>query len=185
LERLELLDGKLSRAVLRGRDGGNAILLPGTYIKVAGHWCYLSRAIDADGTLVDTMLSPTRDMDAAKAFFPRALETAGQAPEKVTTDKHSFYPRAIRETLGPSVRHRTSRYLNNVIEQDHRPNKQRDYPMRGFGSFVAAARFCTAHEELRAHLRPRTRCNEMVSLAAQRRLFRKRWTGVCALVAAV
>jgi transposase-like protein len=82
------------------------------------------------------------------------------------------------------VRHRTSHYLNNVIEQDHRPIKQRYYPMRGFGSFVSAARFCTAHEELRAYLRPRSRGNEAVSLAAQRRLFERRWAEVCLLLAA-
>jgi transposase-like protein len=156
-----------------------------TYVKVEGRWCYLYRAIDSNGTLVDTRLSPTRDMDAAKAFFSCALATAGQAPEKVITDKHGSYPRAIRETLGPTVRHRTSQYLNNVIEQDHRPIKQRYYPMRGFGSFTSATRFCTAHEELRAFLRPRSRCNEAVSLADQRRLFRKRWGEVCALAAAV
>ncbi len=53
--------------------------------------------------------------------------------------------------------------------------------MRGFGSFASAARFCTAHDELRDHLRSRTRCNEAVSLADQRRLFQERWGAVCAL----
>jgi transposase-like protein len=122
-------------------------------------------------------------MDAAKRFFACAPETTGQVPEKVTTDKHGSYPRAIRETLGPAVRHRTSQHLNNVIEQDHRPIKQRYYPMRGFGSFVSAARFCTAHEELRAYLRPRTCCNDTVSLADQRRLLERRWTEVCVVLA--
>jgi transposase-like protein len=155
-----------------------------TYIKIEGRWCYLYRAIDAEGTLVETLLSPTRDMDAAKAFFACALEVAGQVPERVITDKHGSYPRAIRETLGPTVRQRTSQYLNNVIEQDHRPIKQRYYPMRGFGSFASAARFCTAHEELRAFLRPRSRCNEAVSLADQRRSNRRHWSEVCLLLAA-
>ena len=184
MERLELLDGKLSRAVLRGRDGGNAILLPGTYVKVAGRWCSLYRAIDSDGNLVETMLSKTRDMDAAKRFFACALKAVGQAPEKVTTDGHDSYPRAVRETLGPDVYHRTSRSMNNRIEQDHRGIKQRYYPMRGFGSFDSAARFCTAHDELRDHLRPRTRFNEAVSLADQRRLFQERWGEVRALLQA-
>jgi len=181
---LELLDEKLSRAVVRGQDGGNAILLPGTYVKVEGCWCYLYRAIDSDGNLVETMLSKTRDMNAAKTFFACALKTVGQVLEKVTTDGHDSYPRAVRETLGPDVSHRTSRYMNNRIEQDHRGIKQRYYPMRGFGSFDAAARFCTAHDELRAHLRPRTRFNETVSLAAQRRLFQERWGEVCGLLQA-
>ena len=155
-----------------------------TYVKVDGRWCYLYRAIDADGNLIDSMLSETRDMEAAKRFFTRARTVVGHAPEKVTTDGHDAYPRAIRETLGPQVRHRTSRYMNNRIEQDHRGIKQRYYPMRGFGSFEAAARFCTAHDELRDHLRYRQHLNETVSLADQRRLFQDRWGEVCALLQA-
>jgi transposase-like protein len=177
-----LLTARL-KATRRGK-AGHRWHVDETYSKVEGRWCYLYRAIDSDGNLVETLLSPTRDMDAATAFFTRALETVGQAPEKVTTDKHSAYPRAIRETLGSAVRHQTSQYLNNVIEQDHRPIKQRYYPMRGFGSFASAARFCTAHEELHVFLRPRSRCNEVVSLADQRRLFERRWTEVCLLLAA-
>lgn len=80
--------------------------------------------------------------------------------------------------------HRTSRYLNNRMEQDHRSVKQRYYPMRGFGSFEAAARFCTAHDDLRGHLRYRRRMNEAVSLADQRRLFHERWGEVCAVLQA-
>ncbi len=92
--------------------------------------------------------------------------------------------RAVRETLGPDVYHRTSRSMNNRIEQDHRGITQRFYPMRGFGSFDAAARFCTAHDELRDHFRPRSRFNEAISLADQRRLFQERWGEVCALLQA-
>jgi len=105
-----------------------------TYVKVEGRWCYLYRAIDSDGNLVETMLSKTRDMDAAKRFFACALKAVDQTPEKVTTDGHDSYPRAVRETLGPGVCHRTSRSMNNRIEQDHRGIKQRYYPLREFGS---------------------------------------------------
>ncbi len=105
----------------------------------------------------------------------------GHAPEKVTTDGHDTYSRAIRETLGPGVQHRTSRYMNNRIEQEHRGVKQRYYPMRGFGSFASAARFCAAHDELRDHLRYRQHLNETMSLAEQRRLFQERWGEVCAV----
>jgi len=104
----------------------------------------------------------------------------GHALEKVTTDGHDAYPRAIRETRGPEVQHRTSRYMTNRIEQDHRGIKQRYYPMRGFGSFASAARFCSAHDELRDHFRSRRPLNESVSLADQRRLFQDRWGEVCA-----
>jgi len=74
-----------------------------TSVKVAGRWRYLYRAIDSEGNLVETMLNKTRDMDAAKRFFACALTAVGEAPEKVTTDGHDSYPRAVRETLGPDV----------------------------------------------------------------------------------
>jgi transposase-like protein len=74
--------------------------------------------------------------------------------------------------------------MNNRIEQDHRGIKQRYYPMRGFGSFAAAARFCTAHDELRDHLRTCTHMKETVTLAEQRHRFQEQWAEVCALLAA-
>ena len=71
------------------------------------------------------MLSLYRDMDAAKRFFAQSVEVVGHAPVHVTTDGHDAYPRAIRETLGPEVIHRCSRYKNTVIEQDHQSIKGR------------------------------------------------------------
>src|SRR5215207_11021419 len=71
-----------------------------TCLKVRGRWCYLYRAIDRDGQLVDTMLSEHRDMAAAQAFFRSARSVTGLAPDRVTTDGHGSYPRAIRSTLG-------------------------------------------------------------------------------------
>ncbi len=91
-----------------------------TYVKVGGKWGYLYRAIDRDGNLVDSMLSKRRDMGAAKRFFKQAKEVTGCTPEKVTTDGHIAYPRAIRRILGRKVVHRTSKYRNNRMEQDHR-----------------------------------------------------------------
>ncbi len=93
----------------------------------------------------------------------------------MTTDGHDADPRAIREALGPVVAHRTSRYKNNRIEQDHRSIKQRYSPMRGFGTFDAAARFCPAFEEQRQYFRPRGTTGERVSLAEQRHQFQERW----------
>ena len=136
--------------------------------------CYLYRAIDADGNLVDSLLSAHRNMDAAKCFFRHALKVVWRIPEKVTTDGHDSYPRAIRELVGKDVVHRCSRYMNNRIEQDHRGVKGRYHPMRGFGAFVAAARFCSAHDELRDHFRHRTRMDEVVPLGIQREQFRSR-----------
>jgi len=166
------------RAKRRGK-AGRTWHCDETYSKVDGRWCYLYRAIDADGNLVDSMVSETRDMDAAKRFFARARTVVGHAPEKVTTDGHDAYPHAIRETLGPDVQHRTSRYMNNRMEQDHRGVKQRYYAMRGVGSVASATRFCSAHDARRDHLRYRPHLNDTVSLVEQRRLFQDRWGEVC------
>jgi len=155
-----------------------------TYLRVDGRWCYLYRAIDRDGHLSDAMLSEKRDMAAAQRFFAQALDIAGHAPEQVTTDGHDAYPRAIRETLGSGVTHRCSRYKNNRIEQDHRAIKQRYYPMRGFGSFAAAARFCAGFEEQRQYFRTQARSGERVSLMERRRRFQDSWAAVMAELAA-
>jgi len=106
-------------------------------------WCYLYRAIDRDGTLVDVYLSETRDM--AKAFLRSARSVTQVEPEQVTTDGHTSYPKAIAEEHGNDVEHRTSQYKNNVIEQDHRGIKGRY--LRGFKNFDAAHRFCRAFDE--------------------------------------
>lgn len=108
---------------LRAKQRGQAGLswyVDETYVKVRGKWCYLYRAIDADGNLVDSCLSEKRNMEAAKSFFKQALEAVGRAPERVTTDGHDSYPRAIRETFESAVTHGCNPYLNNRLEQDHR-----------------------------------------------------------------
>ena len=125
-----------------GRISGQSWYADETYLKVHGRWCYLYRAIDRDGNLIDTMLSATRDMKAARRFFRSARSVAGFVPDRVTTDGHNSYPRAIRSTLGRTVRHRTSVYLNNRLEQDHRGIKGRIRCMRGFKEHEAADRFC-------------------------------------------
>jgi putative transposase len=142
-----------------------------TYIRVKGKWCYLYRAIDTDGNLVDSRLSEKRDMEAAQQFFKQALPVVGPAPDRVTTDGHTSYPRAIRETIGNNVQHQTNKYLNNRLEQDHRGIKQRYYPMHGFGSFDSASRFCSAFDELRNYLRPRSTMKKPVTSPEQRQAF--------------
>ena len=149
-----------------------------------GVWCYLYRAIDTDGNLVDSMLSERRDMEAAKRFFARSLDVVGHAPEKVTTDGHDAYPRAVREILGEGVARRCSQYLNNRLEQDHRGIKGRYGPMRGFGTFPSAARSCPAYDEVRDYFRYRTRLHEVVPLGAQREQYRARSAALRAMIRA-
>src|SRR3954454_10446565 len=155
-----------------------------TYLKVHGRWCYLYRAIDRNGTLVDVMFSEHRDMAAAQAFFRSAKAVTGVTPDRVTTDGHDSYPRAIRTTLGKGVRHRTSAYLNNRLEQDHRGIKGRYRPMRGFKCPRSAARFCRAYDELRNFLRPRSRHHQHVPADCRRLLHLRRTATVLAILQA-
>jgi transposase-like protein len=167
----------------RGR-GGRHWHVDEAYIRVRGGWAYLSRAIDRDGYLVDTMLSEHRDMAAAQAFFRSAKAVTGITLERVTTDGHGSYPRAIRSTLGRQVVHRTNTYRNNGLEQDHRGVKGRTRCMRGFGSFASAERFCRGFDELRHFLRSRTRHNQPVPARRRRLLHLRRATAVLAVLEA-
>jgi transposase-like protein len=169
------------RAKRRGQ-AGRSWYVDETYVNIKGKWGYLYRAIDRDGNLVDSMVSETRDMEAAKRFFKQAADVVGHRPQRVTTDGHDSYPRAIRETLGSDVLHRTNRYLNNRLEQDHRGIKQRYYPLRGFGSVASASRFCRAFDEVRQFFRVRTTMKQHVSLAQQREVFHHRLEALKAMV---
>jgi transposase-like protein len=100
-----------------------------TYVKVAGQWRYLYRAVDQYGQVMDVLLSEQRDTAAARRFFIRAL-AHGPAPVEVTTDKAGPYLRALDE-LVPNALHVTERYANNRVEADHARLKARLRPMRG------------------------------------------------------
>jgi putative transposase len=168
----------------RRGEAGRSWYVDETYLKVQGRWCYLYRAIDRSGALVDVMFSERRDMAAAKAFFRSAKAATGVAPDRVTTDGHDSYPRAIRSELGRGVRHRTSRYLNNRSEQDHRGIKGRYRPMRGFKCPRSAARFCRGHDELRDFLRLRSRHNQYVPADRRRLLLLRRTVAVLGILEA-
>ena len=182
-ERFAPLITQQLRSRRRGK-AGRSWYVDETYVKVNGKWCYLYRAIDRDGNLVDSMLSEHRDMEAAKRFFKGAKEVTGCVPKRVTTDGHDSYPRAIRRVLGRKVEHRTNKYLNNRLEQDHRGVKQRYYPMRGFGSLEGASRFCTAFDEQRDYFRYRTKPKETITLSEQCRLFWQRFGALQVLMLA-
>src|SRR5580698_9974829 len=114
-----------------------------TYIKVKGQWVYLYRAVDKAGRTVDFLLSRRRDMAAAKRFFSRATKQHG-APRVITLDGYAASHQAVAKLktsgiLPRRVQVRSCKYLNNVIEQDHRRIKQRVRPMLGFKRFETAA----------------------------------------------
>ncbi len=129
------------------------------------------------------MLSKHRDKHAARRFLRRLVAVAERKPLRVTTDTHPSYRKAIRWILSRKAWQRTTRYLNNYTEQSHRGVKQRYYPMRGFGNFESASRFCAAFEELQQHFRVRPRAEPHVPLAEQRRLFLGRWRSLISEIA--
>src|SRR6202047_3769405 len=125
------------------RSVGGSWRMDETYIKVHGHWVYLYRAVDKAGQTVDFFLSRNRDVNAAKSFLPSAMKNT-RTPTKITLDAYAASHRAVREMkengeLSQGVRVRSSQYLNNLIEQDHRRVKQRIRPMLGFKRFDYAA----------------------------------------------
>ncbi|SLM86968.1 Mobile element protein [Vagococcus fluvialis bH819] len=100
-----------------------------TYIKVKGKWHYLYRAIDSSGLTLDIWLRKNRDSQAAYSFFKRLIKQFGE-PRVMVTDKapslSCAFNRLKFEHLFTKTEHRMSKYLNNIIEQDHRPVKKRN-----------------------------------------------------------
>jgi transposase-like protein len=125
------------------RPVGTSWRVDETYVRVRGRWTYLYRAVDKRGLTIDFLLSEHRDIAAATRFFTSAIERHGP-PERVPLDGYPATRSAVAElmksgVLRPRTKLRTSKYLNNIIEQDHRRVKQRLYPMLGFKCFGNAA----------------------------------------------
>jgi transposase-like protein len=111
-----------------------------TYIKVKGEWRYLYRAVDKSGQTIDFLLTEERDEPAAKRFLTKAIRRHG-VPEKITIDGSAANEAAIKrynEEHGTAIDIRQIKYLNNIVEQDHRGVKRVTRPMLGFKSFAAA-----------------------------------------------
>jgi transposase-like protein len=126
-----------------GRTVGGSWRMDETYVKVRGEWVYLYRAVDKAGKTVDFYLSRKRDGNAAKAFLRKAMKRQ-RIPTKITLDAYAASHRAVAQMkqageLPKRVKVRSSKYLNNIIEQDHRRVKQRLRPMLGLKSFGTAA----------------------------------------------
>ena len=122
------------------RPVGKGWRMDETYVKMRGQWKYLYRAVDKAGNTVDFLLRAHRDKAAARCYFEKAIDRNG-APETVTMDKSGANLAALqginaeRET---PIRVRQVKYLNNIVEQDHRAIKRRTRPMMGFKNFRCA-----------------------------------------------
>jgi len=123
-----------------------------TYIKVKGAWKYLYRAVDSTGQTIDFMLSAKRDARAAKRFFRKMLKSAKhQSPRVINVDWNKAYPLAVEElkeegVLSVASQLRRCKYLNNIVEQDHRFIKRRVNPRLGFFNFNTARRTIGVYE---------------------------------------
>jgi putative transposase len=125
----------------RKRAVGRSWRMDETYIKIKGEWYYLYRAVDKSGQTIDFLLTQQRDEPAAKRFLTQAIRRHG-VPEKVTFDGSEANAAAIRSynaEHGTAIDIRPIKYLNNIIEQDHRGVKRITRPMLGFKSFDAGA----------------------------------------------
>ena len=137
IKRLPVLTAMFRR---RKRAVGRSWRMDETYVKVSGQWKYLYRAVDKDGDTIDFLLRAKRDHAAARAFFERAMDLHG-VPEKITIDKSGANTAAItsiQADSGLAIEMRQSKYLNNIVEQDHRAVKRITRPMLGFKTFRCA-----------------------------------------------
>jgi transposase-like protein len=139
------------------RQSGDSWRVDETYIKIRGVWTYLYRAVDREGRTVDFGLCHRREVTAAKLFFRKALKMQGRPPRVITLDGYAASHRAVRELpeeneVWNNTKLRSSKYLNNIVEQDHRAIKARIGPMLGFKSF-RRAKVTIAGIELLHHIR--------------------------------
>jgi transposase-like protein len=125
-----------------------------TYLRVKGEWVYLYRAVDAAGQTIDFLLSARRDAAAARRFFRKALKQPHTVnPRTITVDKNAAYPIATKSLkrdgeLWRFTKLRQVKFLNNIVEQDHRRIKRLVRPGLGFKSFVTASRTVAGYEAM-------------------------------------
>jgi transposase-like protein len=115
-----------------------------TYVKIAGVWRYVYRAVDQHGQVIDVLVAARRDAAAARRFFRRALATLKVTPTEVVTDAAPVYP-AVLDELIPSAWHHVEQYANNPIEADHSQLKHRLRPMRGLRTDRTAQTIIAGH----------------------------------------
>jgi putative transposase len=144
-----------------------------TYIKVAGHWKYLYRAVDRAGDTVDFLLTSKRDKAAARRFLERAINLH-DVPEKITIDKSGANTAAIESVKADAcvdILMRQNKYLNNIVEQDHRAVKTISGPMLGFKSFWSARIIIVGIETMHMIKKGQMNCPEGSTLSAAQQFY--------------
>jgi transposase-like protein len=155
------------------RPVGKSWRMDESYIKVKGQWKYLYRAVDKTGDTIDFLLRARRDKVAARRFFEKAIAQNG-APETVTIDKSGANLAALqavnaeRET---PIKARQIRYLNNIVEQDHRAIKRRTRPMLGFKDFHCARIILGGIETMHMIRKGQMKCAGKAPLSAPQQFY--------------
>lgn len=125
---------------------GTSYRIDETYVKVGQSWKYLYRALDKEGQTIEFLLSAKRDIPAAKRFFQKMMRADHRRlPFSISVDKHASYPDAFavsqeEKILPLDCRLRRTKYLTNIVEQDHRFIRRRWRAMQVFRSFHTAER---------------------------------------------
>jgi putative transposase len=157
----------------RKRAVGTSWKMDETYIKVAGQWKYLYRAVDKAGNTVDFLLTARRDKVAARRYLERAINLHG-LPEKVTIDKSGANTAAIHSINHGAcldIQLRQSKYLNNIVEQDHRAVKRITNPMLGFKSFWRAQKLIAGIETMHMIKKWQLHCPDRQAMSAANQFY--------------
>ena len=157
----------------RKRPVGVSWRMDETYIKVAGQWKYLYRALDRAGDTVYFLLTTKRDEAAAKSFLERAINLHG-VPEKITIDKSGAKAAAIENVKADAcvdILMRQNKYLNNIVEQDHRGVKRVTQPMFRFKSFWSARTLIAGIETMHMIKKGQMDCHKGSTISAAQQFY--------------
>ena len=142
------------------------------FLRIAGKLQYLWRAVDQDGEVLDILVQPRRNKQAAKKFFRKLLKGLRYVPRAIITDRLGSYAAAKKELL-PSVEHCRERWLNNRAENSHEPTRERERRMRGFKSPGHAQRFLSVFGVIASFFRPG---RHLLAAVIYREIMRRRFT---------
>ncbi len=143
-----------------------------TYVKIKGQWKYLYRAVDKAGNTVDFLLRAHRDKAAARRYFEKAIDQNGE-PETITVEKSGdnlAALEALRAERPTPIRIQQNKYLNNIVEQDHRAIKRIIKPMMGFKDF-RSARIILSGIEIAHMIRKGQMCDDGVASTAAEQFY--------------